>query len=496
MSIPDNHLIENYFSLPITSQQSTITEIITKSSYKQIQHIYYLANNLLSIDIVSKLSNTDALHILSYLDAQSLCRASKVNRKWHDLATNDSLWYLLCREEDWLKYGMEYSLINSIPSTPISSHIPPHATYLIELMQNKNIQISKWKEIYIRAHLLNRNWRCGYYSVLPPLKGHTRRVNAFDCQDGVILSAADDSSVLLWDSNTLECKLKLEGHSDSVNCVKLVEGSRFDSRLALTGCSDGFVRLFNAINGNLLKALSSQVTGVADNCSIELLDSNREYIVGVGDDFCVRIWELFEDCELIHFLPGHKDEIQQLILSGNIAITCSWDTTMRIWNVSKGFNMQTLSTAGDPIMCCDIGEGLILGGGGDGHVRVWHANTLKHLFTMSGHDGEVYCIGLNSDVIVSGGADSTVRMYSHSGVEVGVFHGVHIGIVRCVKMQTHRAITSGDRKVVAIWDTNAKYLLNVVHRNPTLVFDIWCDDTKIITGSPDSPGILTVIAFW
>lgn len=495
MSLPDSRLTDKYFSLPKLTQRSTLTEILTKSSYEELQHIYNLTHKLLSIDIISKLSKTDALRILSFLDAQSLCRASKVNRKWRQLAGNDGLWYLLCRGEDWLHYGEDDSVIHSVPSTPISSHIPPHVTYLIELMQNTNVKISKWKEVYIRAHLLDRNWRRGYYSVLPALKGHTGRVNAFDSQNGIIVSGSEDCSVLLWDATSLDRKFKLDGHTDSINCVKLVKSNVMGS-LALTGCSDGFARVYNAKNGALLKTLSSKVSGVANHCSIELVDSNGEYIVCVGDDFCVRIWGLFDECRLIHYLPGHTDEIQQLEMSGNIAVTCSWDTTMRIWNVAKGFNIQTLTTVGDPIMCCGIGEGLIFGGGGEGHVRVWHANTLKHLFTMTGHHGETYCVNINSDVIVSGGADSTVRMYSHSGVEVGVFTGVHIGIVRCVRMQAHRAVTSGDIKVIALWDTRGKCLLSVIHRNPTLVVDIWCDDTKIITASPHSPGILTLISFW
>ena len=500
MSLPDNNLVEKYFSLPQTTQQHTLYTIITKSSYKELQQIHRLVNDLLSIDILSLLPQSDALRVLSYLDAQSLCRASKVNRKWHELAINDGLWYLLCREEDWLGYGEENSVIRSVPSTPVSAHRPPHISFLIELMQDaKNIHISRWKEVFIRAHLLNRNWRRGYYSVLPSLKGHSRRVNAFDCLNGVVLSGAEDCSVCLWSTSSLECKFKLDGHSDSVNCVKLVETNAFGndiSTIALTGCSDGFLRVYNTCNGYLLRAVSSQMTGVDSYSSIELLDYNAEYIVGCGDDFCVRVWGLFEDCKLIHYLPGHRDEIQQVKVSGNIAITCSWDATMRVWNVAKGFCLQTLSTDGDPIMCCSIGEGLILGGGAEGHVRVWHANTLHHLFTMSGHNGEVYCVGLNSDVILSGGADSRVCMYTRSGVEAGVFPGVHIGIVRCLKMQSHRAITSGDRKMVAVWDTRNRSLLNVIHRNPSLVFDIWCDETRIITASPDTPGVITIISFW
>ena len=495
----DNNLVENYFSLPQATQQPTLNKILTKSSYKELQRLHKLVNDLLSIDILSLLSQSDALHILSYLDAQSLCRASKVNPKWHELAINDGLWYLLCCEEDWLGYGEEHSVIRSAPSTPVSAHRPPHVSLLIELMQYSNNHISRWKEVFIRAHLLNRNWRRGYYSVLPSLKGHSRRVNAFDCLNGVVLSGAEDCSVFVWNSSSLECKLKLEGHSDSINCVKLVETNAFGNvkgTIALTGCSDGFLRVFNTCNGYLLRAVSSQLTGVDSYCSIELLDSNGEHVVGCGDDFCVRVWGLFEGCKLIHYLPGHKDEVQQLKLSGNLAITCSWDTTMRVWNVGKGFCLQTLSTDGDPIMCCSIGDGLILGGGAEGHVRVWHANTLRHLFTMSGHNGEVYCVGINSDVIVSGGADSRVCMYTSSGVDAGVFAGVHIGIVRCLRMQTHRAITSGDRKMIAVWDTRNRSLLNVIHRNPTLVFDIWCDDTRVITASPDSPGIITIISFW
>lgn len=499
MAIPDGTLIEKYFSLPIPCQRMTMSKIISMSSYEEVQHIYKLSNHCLAIDIICKLPMRDALHVFSYLDAKSLSRASNVNRKWHELANNDGLWYLLCLSNDWVRYGDDKSIIKSIPSRQVSAYRIKNLSFLNQHSHNSStLPLSRWKEVYIRADSLNTNWVQGHYSVLPLLKGHSRRVNTFDSANNILLSGAEDGSVLVWDVAAQECKFKFS-HNDSVNSVKLVETSAFGGEvltIALTGCTDGYIRVFNAHNGCLYKTIASNMPGIASQCSIELLESNGEFIVGCGDDFSVRVWALLTDSDIVHFLPGHNDEIQQLKVVGNLAITCCWDATMRVWNISKGFCLQTLSTPNDPLMCCSFGEGLIIGGSGEGHVHVWHASTFKHFFSMPGHIGEVYCIGINDDVIVSGGADSSVRMYSHSGVEAGVFSGVHVGIVRYLRMLKHRAVTAGDRKVIAIWDTKMKCFLTVIHRNPTLISDIWCDDTKIITASPDSPGTLSIISFW
>ena len=39
-------------------------------------------------------------------------------------------------------------------------------------------------------------------------------------------------------------------------------------------------------------------------------------------------------------------------------------------------------------------------------------------------------------------------------------------------------------------------LLNVVHRNPSLLHVMWISDTRLITASPESPGVITILNYW
>ena len=46
---------------------------------------------------------------------------------------------------------------------------------------NSNLKTCRWKEIYIRAYLLNQNWNKGRYTAIHMLRGHNQRVVSLSC---------------------------------------------------------------------------------------------------------------------------------------------------------------------------------------------------------------------------------------------------------------------------------------------------------------------------
>ncbi|XP_062501703.1 F-box/WD repeat-containing protein 7-like [Corticium candelabrum] len=72
----------------------------------------------------------------------------------------------------------------------------------------------------------------------------------------------------------------------------------------------------------------------------------------------------------------------------------------------------------------------------------------------------------------------------------------HLGIVRCLHLTRTRLVTGGDVRKLIIWDTERGEMCNIIHRNPTSLHQMWVDDTRLITASPDAPGTITIINFW
>lgn len=94
------------------------------------------------------------------------------------------------------------------------SHL--HALLLLAVQSTKNLDlvlykhwlecldstlppICHWKQIFMRAYHLTRNWQLGRYCVLPALRGHEDRINAMDCNGNI--SALFNNILVMFQSS-------------------------------------------------------------------------------------------------------------------------------------------------------------------------------------------------------------------------------------------------------------------------------------------------------
>ncbi|XP_062501853.1 F-box/WD repeat-containing protein 7-like [Corticium candelabrum] len=147
------------------------------------------------------------------------------------------------------------------------------------------------------------------------------------------------------------------------------------------------------------------------------------------------------------------------------------------------------------VYCCQFDENRVVSGSADATLRIWDTTTGKTKHVLTGHEAEIYCLQYNDVVIASGSADSSVRVWNHQGL---CLHELkeHLGIVRCLHLTRTRLVTGGDVRKIIIWDTERGEMCNIIHRNPTSLHQMWVDDTRLITASPDAPGTITIINFW
>ncbi|KAJ7337129.1 hypothetical protein OS493_009982 [Desmophyllum pertusum] len=459
-------------------QNEALKQILLKCQPLQLRLLYSELKPLLAVDFVASLPKELAERIFSYLPVKSLCRVAQCNRLWRERSNHNAVWYRLCVQQGWDRFGED---LLQTPHTPASqgSNIPIPSTEGFPLKP----ATCRWKNIYIRALSLDKNWAQGRYSVAALLRGHKDPITCMACDGSSIVSGSSDNTVRVWGVKMAKCVLVLDSpHTDSVRCVQL-KGS-----LCATGCADGVIRLFDLKSGRCLRSFQGHAGGV------EHLRFDGSTIISASSDLTVRVWNS-DTGKLLHTMIGHSDEIQVLVARDELVITTSWDETIRMWNVTSGTCLLTLRGHTEAVYCCDFNDKKIISGGGDGLIKIWDAHTGDNTFTLVGHTGEVYCLQFNDDVIVSGSADSTVRLWSHQGVLLHTLEE-HIGVVRCLCLSGNRLISGGDRKRIAVWDVKEGKLLSVLHRNPTLLHLMWTDDTKLITASPDTPGTITIINYW
>lgn len=478
-------IVASFEELPNSDQNIILKKIIRRCKRRQLQFIFNESRRLLAIDFVAFLPKELIEKVFSYLDATELSRAAGCSRQWRDHTNNSKLWKALCRRRNCLRFGEEkgcrdlylQSSSAAPPQSPLTTptfHFVPHLCETIP-------PLCRWKDVYIRASHLNRNWETGRYTVYPPLRGHKERITCLHCSGRYLASGSDDRQAIIWDLQSHQA-LHVLNHPDSVLCLAM------KMNLLVTGCGDGVARLFNVSTGKCLGELKGHSGSV--NCLA--FDGNK--IVSGAQDKSIIIWSASSGRRL-YKLEGHIDEIASIKFHGSFAVSTSWDETAQMWNVDAGTCTQVLLGHTEVVHCCEFNEEYIVTGGGDKLVKIWLVEDGDCLFTLQGHTDDVYCVSFNDDVIVSGSADSTVRVWSWFG---GIMHVMreHIGVVRCLSLSDNRLITAGDQKKVIVWDPLKGKLLNVIHRNPSLVHLMSVSDTRLIVATPEGPGSVTVMSYW
>jgi hypothetical protein len=155
------------------------------------------------------------------------------------------------------------------------------------------------------------------------LEGHSGYVRgcAFSPDGKLIVSASDDRTLKVWDSETGQSLRTLEGHSASVN-----------------GCA---------------------------------FSPDGKLIVSASDDHTLKVWDS-ETGQSLRALEGHSYSVSGFAFSpdGKLIVSASYDHTLKVWDSETG---QTLATffADGPMYCCAFYGEMIAAGGARGVYFLW-----------------------------------------------------------------------------------------------------------------------------
>lgn len=75
-------------------------------------------------------------------------------------------------------------------------------------------------------------------------------------------------------------------------------------------------------------------------------------------------------------LWGHQNIVWSVQLAGNRVVSCSSDSTVRVWDVEAGVCTQTLTGHDAAIYCCqyDPARNVVVSGSMDKTIRFWDLN--------------------------------------------------------------------------------------------------------------------------
>lgn len=507
------HIWSLFSAAPPFHRKLILQGILSQCCFPQLSFISSQLSQLIRIDYIAALPSEIAYKILSYLDAISLCKAAQVSRKWREMADDDIVWMKICQQHidrKCTKCGWGLPLLERrrlraatraanaaeevARTSPAQQVTVPaqQSTYISEedvhgvsdkslkrpaedsdvaeissapsprpMKRTRSGTLSKrpWKTVYSERCKVEQNWRHGRYTQ-KILRGHKDGVMCLQASDNMLASGSYDSTIRLWDLETLETIKVLTGHTRGVTSLQ------FDSGKLISASMDGTLRIWNyrLQNPECVSILRGHTDGVL------CLHLDGKLLASGSADSTVRVWDYEKkECKVFR---GHKDWVNAVRITGGgkWLFSGSDDTTIKLWHIEGGDLVSTFTGHVGQVQCIipvpstmfpsesessNASNGLpeyILSSSLDNTIKLWHVPTGTCKKTLFGHVEGVWNLAADSLRLISGSHDRLVKVWD---VESGkcehtlVGHG---GAVTCVGVCEERVFSGGEDGEVRVWD--------------------------------------------
>jgi guanine nucleotide-binding protein subunit beta-2-like 1 protein len=164
-------------------------------------------------------------------------------------------------------------------------------------------------------------------------------------------------------------------------------------------------------------------------------------------------------------LTGHSHFVQDVVISsdGQFAMSASWDSTLRLWDLNKGTTTRRFVGHEKDVLSVafSIDNRQIVSGSRDKSVKLW--NTLgecKYSITEDGHNGWVSCVRFSpstkNNLIVSGGWDKVVKVWSLGNCKLQTNLVGHTGYINSITVSPDGSLCASGGKdgTAMLWDLN------------------------------------------
>lgn len=269
-------------------------------------------------------------------------------------------------------------------------------------------------------------------------------------------TSSKDGSVRIWNARTHAKLVTLQGHTDSVECVKwggsgliytasrdrtikvwtadgthdlgklvrtLVGHGHRINTLALS--SDSVLRSGPFDNrGKIYKDLKNDTKEAARELYKEALGGEPERLVSGSDDFTLFLWNPSKSKHAIKRLTGHQQVVNHLAFSpdgGRYIASASFDKKIKIWNGKTGEFLYTLVGHVGAVyqVTWSPDSRFLVSASKDSTAKLWEISSQKKpkgaKETLPGHFDEVYALDWSPHgaAVATGSKDRTIKIWKH-----------------------------------------------------------------------------------
>ncbi|MFX1452261.1 MAG: WD40 repeat domain-containing protein, partial [Promethearchaeota archaeon] len=165
------------------------------------------------------------------------------------------------------------------------------------------------------------------------------------------ISSSEDGTMRVWDINSKSTVKILAEHKGPINWMHYSLGKKH----LLSASDDYTVKIWNISDWSVWRTLKGHTDYVS-----KVSETNTDLIISISKDQTVKVWN-FNSGDCLHTLKGHNSWVYCLAVApdGSRAITASVNSTMIVWDLVTGKNLQTIIDGGGDVTYI---YGLILGG--------------------------------------------------------------------------------------------------------------------------------------
>ncbi|OAG32019.1 coatomer, subunit beta' [Nematocida displodere] len=308
------------------------------------------------------------------------------------------------------------------------------------------------------------------------------------------LAAVYNGDFELWNTATMTM-IK----SASIGEVPIRAGEFLEERESFVlGSDDGMVRVFCTDTFEI----KEKVQAHKDFIRKIAVHPTLPYIATCSDDGSIKIWDYSKDLSPVRSLEGHTHFVMSAEFSpkdSKILISCSLDTTVRIWNIETGKSVAVLKGALTGLNAVAyIGEKYIVSGGDDGKVSVWDASTEALITSVPAHTGPVTSIATTAAGFLTAGEDGIVREWTKKRFRPETAVPARLQRLWCVgQTQSKDIVAGGDEGLCFIKkaQTTSLFSFKVQGEEARIIFTEDTTIKQVKTSNPQAQKSVTTLSY-
>ena len=304
--------------------------------------------------------------------------------------------------------------------------ISPNGTFIVSASEDTTLMI----------------WDAATGAERATLAGHTGAVTACAISpDGTfVVSASDDKTLKVWDASTAIERATFAGHTDGVTAGAISPAGSF----VVQASKDTTLVIWDAATG-VERATLRGSTGEVVACAIS---PDGAFVVAAYDDDILKVWDAATAIERATLagrnnlagnrwtsgpppqaeqatLAGHTGAVTACAISpdGTFVVPASGDKTLMVWDAATGAERATLAGHTGEVTACAIspdGAFVFSASEEDNTLKVWDAATGAEWANLA-LPGGLWCLALHSSrpFVACGDGGGGVHLIELVGIDYG-----------------------------------------------------------------------------